>query len=54
MDDEVLPHALGTIGKTQTDLGSGQSVLDLLYKVVQGSPSLFEINTKVGKRKRGT
>jgi len=53
LDDEVLPHALGTIGKTQMDFASGQSVFDLLYKIVLGSPSLFEIN-KVRKRKRRT
>ena len=53
MDDEVLPHVLGTIGKTQMDFASGQSAFDLLYKIVLSSPSLFEIN-EVRKRKRRT
>jgi len=53
LDDEVLPHVLSTIGKTQINVASGQSAFDLLYKIVLGSPSLFEIN-KVRKRKRRT
>ena len=47
MDMGVLPHLLDAIGKDATQF-------NLIYRIVQGMPSLFNAKFKVagGKRKR--